>query len=319
MHRRYDAINVPIELLRTLVAIEDLRSVSKAAEALNLTQPAISAQIKRLEKLVGDEVRSKGEAGSQLTPKGEMIVRYARRILALNDQILLHARSKSMPRTCHLGISVVYAGNPLKDILQLLHSAESPDGMKFDVDFVVNGSIELAKQLAAGHVDIAILQADLKVDANPYAEWKEKMVWLCAKNFLHSPGKPIPLIGWKSGIAHSKAIEVLDRNNVPYTITFVANDWGSRLAAVRAGLGYIATAERTAEPDLKIANEYYLPRLPDMPVCIYLSETADTERVAPIARLLAGYFGVDKNTQMRAVQGCQPQSAMPRESDIYQI
>ena len=319
MHRRYDAIHVPIELLRTLVAIEDLRSVSKAAEALNLTQPAISAQIRRLGKLVGGEVRYKGEAGSQLTPKGEMIVRYARRILALNDQILLHARSKSMPKTCHLGLSIVYAGNPLRDILLLLHKSESPDDLKFDVDFEVNGSIELAKQLSAGHLDIAIVPTDQRVDANPYAEWKEKMVWLCAKNFLHSPDKPIPLIGWRSGISHNKAIEVMDRSNVPYTITFVANDWSSRLAAVRAGLGYIATTERTVEPDLKIANEYYLPRLPDMPMSIYFSEAADIERIAPIAQLLAGYFGVQKNTQMRVVQGGQSQSVTPREADIYQI
>ena len=44
MHRRYDGINIPIEIVRTLVAIADLGSYSKAGEKLGLSQPAISAR-----------------------------------------------------------------------------------------------------------------------------------------------------------------------------------------------------------------------------------------------------------------------------------
>jgi DNA-binding transcriptional LysR family regulator len=43
MHRRYDSKHIPIELLRTFVAIADLGNFTKAAQELELTQPSISA------------------------------------------------------------------------------------------------------------------------------------------------------------------------------------------------------------------------------------------------------------------------------------
>jgi DNA-binding transcriptional LysR family regulator len=51
--------NIPVVLLRSFIAISGHGSFSKAAEELNLTQPAISAQIKRLQRLVGGDLSSK--------------------------------------------------------------------------------------------------------------------------------------------------------------------------------------------------------------------------------------------------------------------
>jgi len=48
-------INIPTELLRTFVAVVDLRSFTKAAQSLGITQPAVSAQVKRLQQLLGGE------------------------------------------------------------------------------------------------------------------------------------------------------------------------------------------------------------------------------------------------------------------------
>ena len=90
MQRRPPVNNVPIELLRAIVAIVDLGSFTKAAQALNLTQPAISAQMKRLQQLVGAEVFSKSGSGLVPTARGELVVKYARRILAMNAAELYH-------------------------------------------------------------------------------------------------------------------------------------------------------------------------------------------------------------------------------------
>ena len=51
MHRRYQGINIPIEVVRTVVEIAEQGSYTKAGERLLLGQPAISAQIKRLQTL----------------------------------------------------------------------------------------------------------------------------------------------------------------------------------------------------------------------------------------------------------------------------
>ena len=88
MHRRHEDRNIPTELLRTLVVIVDSGSFTKAAKALGLTQPAISSHIKRLQQIVAGEIFSRSSSGPRLTPYGEIIVDYARRSMAINDQIL---------------------------------------------------------------------------------------------------------------------------------------------------------------------------------------------------------------------------------------
>ena len=55
--------NIPTELLRTLVAVVDLRSFTKAAQSLGVTQPAVSAQIKRLQMLLGYRAARQERAG----------------------------------------------------------------------------------------------------------------------------------------------------------------------------------------------------------------------------------------------------------------
>ena len=80
--------NIPTELLRTLVAVVDLRSFTKAAQSLGVTQPAVSAQIKRLQGLLGTDLLDKSAPGVSLTSAGELVVNYARRLLSINDQIL---------------------------------------------------------------------------------------------------------------------------------------------------------------------------------------------------------------------------------------
>ena len=91
MNRRYR--DIPIELLRSFVTINDLGSYTKAADELHLTQGAISAQMRRLQQLVGGTVFNKGPLGSGLTDRGKFLDTYARRILALNDQIMAYAGS----------------------------------------------------------------------------------------------------------------------------------------------------------------------------------------------------------------------------------
>ena len=81
-------LNIPTELLRALVTVTELRSFTRAAVALGVTQPAVSAQIKRLQYLLGYEVLDKSAPGVSLTPRGEIVVNNARRLLAVNDEIV---------------------------------------------------------------------------------------------------------------------------------------------------------------------------------------------------------------------------------------
>src|ERR1700693_2451549 len=81
-------LNIPTELLRTLVAVVDLGSYTKAAASLGVTQPAVRAQIKRLQYLLGSDLFDRSSQGVSLTPHGETVVSYARRLLSIIDQIV---------------------------------------------------------------------------------------------------------------------------------------------------------------------------------------------------------------------------------------
>ena len=88
MHRRYEHVNIPIEIIRTFVCIVESGSFSKAGRTLGLSQPAITAQMKRLQFMVGTAVFDRTRGGATLTQRGELVLSHARRILEENDRIL---------------------------------------------------------------------------------------------------------------------------------------------------------------------------------------------------------------------------------------
>ncbi len=71
-------------LLRTFAAVCDTGSFTKAARMVNLTQSAVSLHIKRLEEQIGARLLRRGAEGVGATEQGEVLLSYARRILALN-------------------------------------------------------------------------------------------------------------------------------------------------------------------------------------------------------------------------------------------
>src|SRR6202050_3106294 len=103
MHRRYAKKNIPIELLRALVTIVDTGSYTKAADALDLTQSAISSQIARLGRLLGGSIFAKGQGNMTPTKRGLLVLQYARRLLAMNDELLTFAGPNSAPRQFVIG------------------------------------------------------------------------------------------------------------------------------------------------------------------------------------------------------------------------
>ena len=78
--------NLDVSSLRSLVAIADARGVTRAAERVNLTQSAVSMQMKRLEQQTGQSLLQKDGRGVVLTRAGEQLLAYARQIIATNDE-----------------------------------------------------------------------------------------------------------------------------------------------------------------------------------------------------------------------------------------
>src|SRR5215471_15195265 len=110
--------NIPTDLLRTFVAICELGSFTKTANLLDLTQPAVSAHMRRLESMIGADLITKSLTGVVLTECGTEVLRYARRMLAINDQIVSGGGLQAQEQLVRLGIPNIYAPTVLARILR---------------------------------------------------------------------------------------------------------------------------------------------------------------------------------------------------------
>lgn len=125
MHRRYDKNHVPIELLRTLVVIAEVNSFTRAGDRLGLTQSAISAQVKRLQKLIGGTLFDKASGGHFLNARGVMVNRYAQRILQANDQLLSLSGAQSSSHLVRIGLPATFADVLLLPVFKACSAALS--------------------------------------------------------------------------------------------------------------------------------------------------------------------------------------------------
>ena len=168
--------NIPTELLRTLVAVVDLRSFTKAAQSLGVTQPAVSAQVKRLQGLLGADLLDKSAPGVSLTSAGELVVNYARRLLSINDQILDIAGPRLAAKTIRIGTTgdVTAAGAALG--LKCAR-ANRPD-LHFQL---YSAKIDnLLRDLREGETDLAIWASTTGPTQDTRHCWTEPLVWVRA-------------------------------------------------------------------------------------------------------------------------------------------
>jgi DNA-binding transcriptional LysR family regulator len=266
---------------------------------LRLTQPAISAQIKRLQQLVSGEVFSRNGLGITLTEKGEAVSAYARRILAINDQIMRLAGAGSQARHIRIGIASAFATSILGEIVSSCRSLAPGDRLLFTCD----SSDDLMKGLAAGYFDLAFVASnDVAARVQTVSCWSEKLVWICAPDFLLSPGAPIPLLNSPRDPLDQCARTALEEQDLQYSVVFLSAEISANLTAVRSGLGFYVSPERVVPPDVKIAREYYLPPLPDIRVGLYLREGLDAKRLAPVIDCLKRVLrpGENDNAMMPA-------------------
>lgn len=275
MQRRPLAGNVPIELLRALVAIVDLGSFTKAAQALKLTQPAISVQMKRLQQLVGTEVFVKSSSGLVITDRGSLVVKYARRILAMNDQILSLGAGRANAQLLRFGLPLMFARTLLGEVLKI-GSAQANEA---EMQICCESSEELRRRLAAGYLDIAFIINPLEPPPQVVTEWTEPWTWVCAPDFVLKPGEKIPLIVTPTD---RFTVEAAERAGRPYVIRFMAPSIGARIEAMLAGVGIMGIADRLVTEQMKVVGSSVLPPFPETPAGIYLREGLELGKLSGI-------------------------------------
>src|SRR4051794_6263929 len=184
--------NIPTELLRTLVAVVDLRSFTKAAQSLGVTQPAVSAQIKRLQSLLGSDLLDKSAPGVSLTSAGELVVNYARRLLSINDQILDIAGPRSTAKTVRVGATGDFTASGIA--YGLTGSRLRCPDLRFEV--YSTGIDDLLRDLREGDADLGVWVSATGPALETRHYWTEPLVWVHAPSTRIDPGRPVPLVSY---------------------------------------------------------------------------------------------------------------------------
>jgi DNA-binding transcriptional LysR family regulator len=236
MHRRYQYVNIPTEIVRTVVAISELGSFSKAGTRLGLTQPAISAQMKRLQVLVGGDVFERSSSGISLTSKGRLVLTQSKKLLDANDQILSIGGADRRAQTIRVGLTPLFA-NQFLSKWSALEDAER-------ITITSDHSAELTRSFANGYLDIGCLANAAMPDdvTEQIFAWEEDFVWVRSRDFILRHGSPIPLVGWPGSPRDAAMIAAIEQAGLAYRFVLSSADSHVRMAAVAAGVGFDVTA-----------------------------------------------------------------------------
>lgn len=234
-----------ISLLQTLVAIADHDGFARAGQHVNLSQSTVSLQMKRLEEQVAAPLFVKHGRRMVLTEEGLSLVRYARRILALDHEARTALAGAQFAGPVRLGMIQDLTEQLLTEILaKFAHS--NPD---VRLEIKVGTSQELKAALASGLLDLALV-AGQQGRSTPLFR-REKLFWIGSDRHAIAPERPVPLaVCTEPCGVRQMAIELLEKENRPWRIALSCPSLEGIRAAVRAGLGITLRGKALLEPGL---------------------------------------------------------------------
>lgn len=139
--------------LRTLVAISDFGTFAAAADAIGLTQSAVSLQIKGLEQEIGTEIFDRRHRPPLLNDKGRSLVEQARKVLEICDDISRTGADTPLEGVLAFGAVPTSVASILPPALVMMR-ARHP---KLQIRVTSGLSAELAAATRAGELDAAIV------------------------------------------------------------------------------------------------------------------------------------------------------------------
>ncbi len=229
----------------------ELKSISRAACKLGISQPSMSMQIKTFEEFLNFQLFIRNKRGLEITPQGEDIFQYAFEIFQKTDSIENYLKKKKHPLIKELKIGVsnqVDRTFATQIVSRFLKSKKSQN--KYKVLLVSRPLEELIQDFKKGSLDL-LLSVEPIINHSPYKTYslpvllmlpntKENMKLVPIKNFskfIHSLKLKLnlPVEGFKLRKEVNAFLKNLDKD---YEIIFESNILASIVRATSENLGY---------------------------------------------------------------------------------
>jgi DNA-binding transcriptional LysR family regulator len=271
-----------VDAVQAFVHVADLRSFTRAAEAMETTQSAVSLKIKRLEDGLGRRLLERTPRLVRLSADGTRFLEHARGLVAAHRAAL---GCLTVPqRRLVIGISDHVVGAELPMLLRRMNAADPA----LVLEMRVCASRDALAELERGVVDGAIVLRHDKVRRGGEVIQPEAFGWMGTPDFVHDAGRPLRLANQAEPCdVRGTAIAALDAAGIAWTEVFVGGGIGTIGAAVSAGLAVAALARRAAPAGtIDLAPRLGLPPLPARDVVLH-STVSDRQARASLRTFAA--------------------------------
>ena len=272
-------------LLRTFVAVCEQGSFTKAAREVNLTQSAVSLHVKRLEDQVGSRLIVRNMRGVRLTEQGEVLLSYARRILALYKEAE-QSLGRDSGGLVRIGVPEYFDLHTLSSLLGQF-SARYP-AVRLHIELGIGPDISAL--LDEGELDLVIVSNEIREgDGVPLC--RERRVWAAGRAMQLDPKEPAPLALYPPFCRWRQlALEELDRAGRPWKLVIQSAGTAGILAALDAGLAITILPEFNLPGTLKaLGAAEALPALPDFEFVLRRSRNA-SPAADHLAEMIVNFF-----------------------------
>lgn len=276
------ARNLDLTSLRSFVAIVDAGGVTRAAGFLNLTQSAVSMQIKRLEDVLGTQLLDRSARQVGLTASGEQLLGYARRMLSLNDEVFGRLTKTQYEGEIILGVphDIVYPAIP-----QVLRRF-AKDYPKMKVSLISSFTRVLKAQFARGECDV-ILTTEVEVEPGGNTLAELPLVWVGAPDGTAWKGRPLRMAFAHNCIFRQGVQAALDARGIAWEMAVESDDTRGVEASVSADLAVHAVLAGSEPPFVERINHGgALPELAVMKVIMYVADPVHSEAVSALAAMI---------------------------------
>lgn len=248
-------LTLDLDALRSFVTGIECGSFALAATRLCRSTSAVSAQLKKLEQQCGAGLVVKNGRHLALTRNGEILMGYARRLLALNDEAQRALKGELLQGEIRIGMQEDFGESLMPGILG--EFKRHHPGMRIIAR--VDRNRALLDALNNNTLDMALLWQPETAPQESKLIGQFQLEWIQHPKFdlttLLEHNVPLPLVLFDSPCQmRSYAINCLNLLGIPWQIVFVSHSLSGIWAAVQAGLG-ITVRTRVGMPDnLRIAG-----------------------------------------------------------------
>jgi DNA-binding transcriptional LysR family regulator len=296
--------NLDLTALRSFVTVAESGGVTRAAALLNLTQSAVSMQLKRLEEALGLTLLDRSGRGVSLTPAGEQLLSYARRMVALNDEAWGQLTRREFEGEITLGVpyDIVYPAIPR--VLRRF----ARDYPRMKVSLISSFTRTLKHSFAKGEVDLILTTEDSPMPGSQTLAIKP-LVWVGAPDGQAWQERPLRLAFTTQCICRPGVQRRLDEAGIPWSMAVESELSPAVDATVSADLGVHALIEGHAPAYFQpIAHGGALPDLWSVHINLYAREAARSPAQEHLADLIRSEFAATHRTR-QAEEGIIPAAA----------